>query len=96
MPSFGGVLAILLVMSVLSWEIMLSRGFMLWWSQRRAARALHWFWAAEALAPAITLLAERERGPEAFAHHYFTWLATGVRPGADAVPEALKLKEAAA
>ena len=57
------VLAILLVMSIVSWEVMLHRGFLIWRLRRRATRALSRFWSADGLAKALTDLSQEERGP---------------------------------
>ncbi|MGH8613385.1 MAG: MotA/TolQ/ExbB proton channel family protein [Gammaproteobacteria bacterium] len=57
------VLAILVLMSVLSWQVMLYRSLALWWMGWRAKKSLGIFWAKASLAAGEQALSEREQGP---------------------------------
>lgn len=57
------VLAILVLMSVLSWQAMLYRSLALWWVGWQAKKFLGRFWAKASLAGGAQALSEREQGP---------------------------------
>lgn len=57
------VLAILVLMSVLSWQVMLYRSLALWWVEWRAKKSLGRFWAKPSLAAGAQALNEREQSP---------------------------------
>ncbi len=55
--------AILVLMSVLSWQVMLYRSLALWWVGWRAKKSLAIFWTEASLAAGAQALSEREQGP---------------------------------
>lgn len=61
------VLGILLLMSIASWFIILTKGLQVYAAKRRAGAAVRAFWAAESLPQALSGLASRVSGDDPFA-----------------------------
>ena len=66
------ILAILLLMSIASWYLILTKALSVWMERRRSARFLEAFWGAPSIAAVLRHLEERHPG-EPFSH--LTWQA---------------------